>query len=48
MLISYVGSFSPFLVCFSFLSLSYARLSIKHEINTLGASNSPILRKNHS
>ncbi|KHF98295.1 hypothetical protein F383_37658 [Gossypium arboreum] len=46
-LISYFGLFSLFLSRFSFLSLSYARLSIKHEIKALETSNSPILRKNH-
>ncbi|KHG21607.1 hypothetical protein F383_27564 [Gossypium arboreum] len=48
MLISYFGPFFPFLARFSFLSLSYAYLSVKHEIKALGASNSLILRKNHS
>ncbi|KHG25355.1 hypothetical protein F383_03963 [Gossypium arboreum] len=48
MLISYVGPFSPFVVRFSFLSLSYAHLSIKHKIKALGASNSPIIRKNYA
>ncbi|KHG09673.1 hypothetical protein F383_15674 [Gossypium arboreum] len=46
-LISYFGPFYPFFACFSFLSLSYALLSIKHEIKALGASNSPILMGNH-
>ncbi|KHG26220.1 hypothetical protein F383_10471 [Gossypium arboreum] len=47
MLISYFGPFSPFLARFSFLSLSYALLSVKHEIKALAASNSPILMENH-
>ncbi|KHG27968.1 hypothetical protein F383_34030 [Gossypium arboreum] len=37
MLISYIDPFSPFLARFSFFSLSYAHLSIKHEIKALGA-----------
>ncbi|KHG14085.1 hypothetical protein F383_19446 [Gossypium arboreum] len=47
MLISHVGPFFPFSDRFSFFLLSYAHLSIKHEIKELGASNSPNLRRNH-
>ncbi|KHG13122.1 hypothetical protein F383_06763 [Gossypium arboreum] len=47
MLISHVGPFSPFLAYLSLFLLSYAHLSIKHEIKGLGASNSPNLRGNH-
>ncbi|KHG14957.1 hypothetical protein F383_20349 [Gossypium arboreum] len=46
-LISYVGPFSPFSTHFSLSLLSYAYLSIKHEIKELRASNSPNLRRTH-
>ena len=46
-LFSNVGPFSPFSARFSLFLLSYAHLSIKHEIKGLGASNSPNLRRNH-
>ncbi|KHG22867.1 hypothetical protein F383_29687 [Gossypium arboreum] len=47
MFISHMGLFSLFSVHFSLFLLSYAHLSIKHEIKELEASNSPNLRKIH-